>query len=183
MTTSAFSPSGSSRISGSATSRMIKAQRGMESLAIIDLFDAQDMVAEEVNQAHARLQSAAVRVVQADRALRTGIITFNGTVEGLEQTSRFGDVLVLITPAAGGGLRTPAPEEGLRRVLHDGGRVQPGAVRAVPRPGLPGARGRAAPAARRGRAGGHDAAALPAPGGQRAAPGHPMNAGACQAIG
>ena len=75
----------------------IKAQRGMESLAIIELFEAQDMVAEEVNQAQARLQSAAVRVVQADRSLRTGIITFNGTVEGLKQTSRFGDVLVLIS--------------------------------------------------------------------------------------
>ena len=55
------------------------------------------MVAEEVNQAQARLQSAAARVVQADRALRTGIITFNGDLEGLEQTSRFGDVLVLVT--------------------------------------------------------------------------------------
>ena len=76
---------------------MIKAQRGMESLAIIDLFEAQDKVAEEVNQAHARLQSAAARVVQADRALRTGIITLNGSVEGLKQTSRFGDVLVLIS--------------------------------------------------------------------------------------
>jgi hypothetical protein len=50
-----------------------------------------------VNQAQARLQSAAVRVVQADRALRTGIITLNGATEGLKQTSRFGDVLVLIT--------------------------------------------------------------------------------------
>ena len=29
--------------------------------------------------------------------LRTGIITFNGHIEGLEQTSRFGDVLVLIS--------------------------------------------------------------------------------------
>ena len=55
------------------------------------------MVAAEVNQAHARLQSAAARVAQADRALRTGIITFNGATEGLEQTSRFGDVLVLIS--------------------------------------------------------------------------------------
>ena len=76
---------------------MIKAQRGVQSLAIIDLFDAQDKVAEEVNQAHANLQSAAVRVVQADRALRTGIITLNGTVEGLEHTSRFADVLVTIS--------------------------------------------------------------------------------------
>jgi hypothetical protein len=75
----------------------IKAQRGQQSRAIIDLRTTQDMVAEEVNQAQARLQSAAVRVVQADRALRTGIITLNGATEGLAQTSRFGDVLVLIT--------------------------------------------------------------------------------------
>jgi hypothetical protein len=75
----------------------IKTQRGMESLAIVDLFNTQDQVAEEVNQAHARLQSAAVRVFQAERALRTGIITYNGSLEGLEQTSRFGDVLVLIS--------------------------------------------------------------------------------------
>ena len=75
----------------------IKVQRGQQSLAIIDLFDSEDRVAEEVNQAHARLQSAAVRVYQADRSLRTGVITLNGTIEGLKQTSRFGDVLVLIT--------------------------------------------------------------------------------------
>jgi hypothetical protein len=75
----------------------IKAQRGNESRAIIDFRRTQDMVAEEVNQAQARVQSAAARVVQADRALRTGIITLNGTIEGLGQTSRFGDVLVPIT--------------------------------------------------------------------------------------
>ena len=75
----------------------IKAQRGQESRAIIDLRNTQDKVAEEVNQAQARLQSAAARVVQADRALRTGIITLNGAIEGLQQTSRFGDVLVLIS--------------------------------------------------------------------------------------
>jgi outer membrane protein TolC len=76
---------------------MIKSQRGNQSLAIIDYFEAQDRTAEEVMQALARLQSAAVRVYQADRSLRTGIITLNGSVEGLQQTSRFGDVLVLIS--------------------------------------------------------------------------------------
>ena len=55
------------------------------------------MVAEEVNEAHANLQSAAARVVQADRSLRTGIIALNGSTEGLEQTSRFGDVLEPVT--------------------------------------------------------------------------------------
>jgi outer membrane protein TolC len=76
---------------------LAKTQRGMESLAIVDLFDAQDKVAEEVFQALARVQSAALRVVLADRALRTGLITFNGSLEGLAQTSRFGDVLVLVS--------------------------------------------------------------------------------------
>ena len=73
----------------------VKAQRGQESRAIIDLRRVQDMVASDVTRANARVQSAAARVLQADRALRTGIITFNGHLEGLGQTRRFGDVLVL----------------------------------------------------------------------------------------
>ncbi len=75
----------------------IKAQRGQQSRAIVDLRTSQDMVAEEVNEAHANLQSAAARVVQADRSLRSGIIALNGSTEGLEQTSRFGDVLETVT--------------------------------------------------------------------------------------
>jgi hypothetical protein len=74
----------------------IKWQRGNESRSIIELFRAQDMAAADVTRALARVQSAAPRVVQADRALRTGIITFNGTFEGLQQTTRLGNVLVLV---------------------------------------------------------------------------------------
>ncbi len=74
----------------------IKAARGMESRAIIDLFRTQDMVAGDVTRAQARVQSAAARVLQADRALRTAIITFNGNFEGLRETTRLGDVLVLV---------------------------------------------------------------------------------------
>ena len=74
----------------------IKAQRGMESRAIIEFFKAQDMVAADVTRAQARVQSAAARVLQADRALRTAIITFNGNFEGLRQTTRLGNVLVMV---------------------------------------------------------------------------------------
>ncbi len=81
---------------GLANLAMIKAQRGEESKAIIELFKMQDQVAADVTRAHARLQSAALRVVQADRALRTAIITFNGNFQGLQQTTRFGDILVLV---------------------------------------------------------------------------------------
>ncbi len=74
----------------------IKEQRGEQSKAIIELFRMQDQVAADVTRALARLQSAAARVGQADRALRTAIVTFNGNYEGLRQTSRFGGVLVLV---------------------------------------------------------------------------------------
>ena len=53
-------------------------------------------MAADVTRSHARLQSAAARVGQADRALRAAIITFNGNYEGLAQTRRFADVLVLV---------------------------------------------------------------------------------------
>ena len=72
----------------------IKQQRGDESRTIIELRRTQDMVAAEVTHAQARLQSATARVGQADRALRSSLIAFNGNYEGLRQTTRFGDVLV-----------------------------------------------------------------------------------------
>src|SRR5206468_8206533 len=72
-----------------------KARRGQQSRAIINLRNTQDRVAADVNRAYARVQSAAARVYQADRALRTAIITFNGHLEGLSQTRRLGNVLVL----------------------------------------------------------------------------------------
>ncbi len=75
----------------------IKSQRGLQSQAIIEFLGTQDAVAADVTRAQARVQSAAVRILQADRSLRTGIITFNGNYEGLQQTERFGNVLVLVT--------------------------------------------------------------------------------------
>jgi outer membrane protein TolC len=74
----------------------IKEQRGNESKAIIEFYKTQDMVAAEVTRAQALVQSAAARVLQADRAMRTAIITFNGNYEGLRETTRLGTVLVLV---------------------------------------------------------------------------------------
>jgi outer membrane protein TolC len=74
----------------------IKGARGLESLAIIDFYKRQDTVVADVTRAQARVQAAAARVLQADRALRTAIITLNGTYEGLQQTTRLGNVLVLM---------------------------------------------------------------------------------------
>jgi outer membrane protein TolC len=74
----------------------VKDQRGEQSGAIVDLSRTQDKIAAEVTEAHANLQSAAARVTQADRSLRASLIAYDGNVEGLRQTTRYGDVLVLV---------------------------------------------------------------------------------------
>ncbi len=74
----------------------IKQQRGDQSSAIVELFKAQDTVAKEVTAAQAHVQSAAARVSQAQRALRTGIITFNGHIEGIAQTTRLENFLIMV---------------------------------------------------------------------------------------
>ncbi len=73
----------------------IKEQRGRQSEAIIALRNTQDQVARDVIRAQARVQSAAARIARADRGLRAALITFQGHLEGLQQTRRLGDVLVL----------------------------------------------------------------------------------------
>ncbi len=75
---------------------LIKMQRGMASREIVDLFKYQDRVAADVTRSQAHLQSAAARVVQAERELRGAIVNYNGVVEGLKQTQRFGNVLHLV---------------------------------------------------------------------------------------
>lgn len=72
----------------------IKEQRGEQSRALVELFRIQDSVAADVTRTQARLQSASVRVLQAERALREAVITYDKNYEGLQQTSRFGNMLV-----------------------------------------------------------------------------------------
>ena len=152
----------------------IKEQRGEQSRAIIELFKTQDMVAADVTRAQARLQSATARVSQADRSLRASLIAFNGNYEGLKQTTRFGDVLVEVFRPQEVVYALQLLKIDHRRVLHHGRRLQPGAVRAVPRAGLPRPRNRKHPSPRRHPAGGHVAALLPAAGGQWSAPRNPL---------
>jgi outer membrane protein TolC len=81
---------------GMGNAAMVKWMRSEASGALVQLFRAQDMVAGDVTRAQALLQSAAARVVQAERELQGAIINYNGSEEGLGQTRRFGDVLHLV---------------------------------------------------------------------------------------
>ncbi len=71
----------------------VKQERGRASQQLVQLFRIQDKVAAEVTRAQADVQSAAARVVQAERELRAALINYNGNVEGLRQTRRFGNIL------------------------------------------------------------------------------------------
>jgi hypothetical protein len=68
----------------------------MASAMIVELFKIQDSVAADVTRAQADLQSAAARVVQAEREVRGALVNYNGNYEGLRQTKRFGNVLIQV---------------------------------------------------------------------------------------
>jgi outer membrane protein TolC len=63
---------------------------------LIELFQVQDMVAAEVARAYAQLSAAAARVRQNERAVQQGQISYAGNVKGISETTRFGDLLVLV---------------------------------------------------------------------------------------
>jgi outer membrane protein TolC len=81
---------------GLGNAAMVKWRRGEASQATVELFRIQDMVVADVTRSQALLQSAAARVVQAERELRGALINYKGVVEGLKQTQRFGNVLKLV---------------------------------------------------------------------------------------
>lgn len=74
----------------------IRARDGERELALVELFNTQDQIAAQVAQAHARLQSAAVRVGKAETGLKEGLISYAGNLRGMAETIRFGDVLQLV---------------------------------------------------------------------------------------
>ncbi len=74
----------------------IRGQRAESQLATIELFKIQDDVAADVMQAKAEVDSAAVRVKQAETGLQQGLRTYGANLIGMGQTQRFGDVLSLI---------------------------------------------------------------------------------------
>ena len=63
---------------------------------MLELFNTEDRVAEEVVQAHALLEAAAVRVGQAEAGVREANITLAGTRIGLRQPLPAGGVMQLV---------------------------------------------------------------------------------------
>lgn len=75
----------------------IKEQKVQNQLAVLDLFRTQDRIAAEVSRAQAEVQAAAGRVKEAETGLREAQDTVASNLEGVRQTHRAGNLLLLIT--------------------------------------------------------------------------------------
>ena len=64
--------------------------------ATLELFRIQDQIAAEVVQAHAQAKRAANRVTLAEEGLRNAVVTMESNLQGMTQTKRSGELLVLI---------------------------------------------------------------------------------------
>ncbi len=74
----------------------VNERKGEVELATVELYQVQDQVASEVAQAKADLESAAERVKMAEQGLKTSVETYQGNLKGMGQTTRLGDVLILV---------------------------------------------------------------------------------------
>jgi outer membrane protein TolC len=81
---------------GAGNRALVRQRSAQQQRALLDFFDTQDRVAEEVVQAHAQLEAAAVQVGQAEAGVREASTTFQGTRIGLRQPVRAGGLLQLI---------------------------------------------------------------------------------------
>jgi outer membrane protein TolC len=74
----------------------VKERQAENQAAMIDVFRVQDRVATEVAQAFAQVQAALERIGYAEAGLKDAVDTLDKSMEGMKQTRRAGELLVLI---------------------------------------------------------------------------------------
>lgn len=74
----------------------MRERKAEHEIATLELFRTQDRIAAEVAQAYAEVRSSADRLNQAEPALREAIDLVNKSLEGLGQTRRAGDTVLLV---------------------------------------------------------------------------------------
>jgi len=75
---------------------LVRERSAEQQAAVIQLFDIQDRVAQEVVQAEAELEAAAAQVGEAASEVKEAVFTYQGNVKGLGQPRPAGDLLQLI---------------------------------------------------------------------------------------
>ena len=81
---------------GAGNRALVHQRVAQEQQVAIALADVQDRVAQEVVQAHAQVEAAIAEVNQATAEVREATVTFNGTLIGIGETQRFGDLLQMV---------------------------------------------------------------------------------------
>lgn len=81
---------------GLANRARVNERRAEHAAAILEQFRTQDLIAAEVVRAFAQVRAAAERLNEAEPALREAIELVNKSIEGLGQTRRVGEGLVLV---------------------------------------------------------------------------------------
>jgi len=75
---------------------LIRDREGQRQQALVELFMVQDRVAAEVVQSQTQLSSSAEKTAFADAGLKNALISYDGNLKGMSETTRFGDVLMLV---------------------------------------------------------------------------------------
>jgi outer membrane protein TolC len=77
--------------------RALQREREVDNrIAVLELFKLQDRIAAEVVQAHTQLQRATNRIAIAEDGVKNALETVTKSLEGMSQTRRVGEILVLI---------------------------------------------------------------------------------------
>jgi outer membrane protein TolC len=75
---------------------LVTQRRGEQRQALVELLNIQDQVAEDVVQAYAQVEAAAVRVGRAEAEVKAGLASYAGNLRGLSETVRAGELLQLV---------------------------------------------------------------------------------------
>jgi outer membrane protein TolC len=81
---------------GAGNRAAVREKAAQQQQAILELFNTEDRVAEEVVQARAQVEAAAVQIGQAEAGVREANVSLAGTQIGLRQTRGAGGLLELI---------------------------------------------------------------------------------------
>jgi outer membrane protein TolC len=82
---------------GAGNRALVRQRSAEQQLAIIELYNIQDQVAQEIVQAHAQLEATAAQIDEAATEVKEAAVTFQGTLTGLGQTRGGGELLILLS--------------------------------------------------------------------------------------
>ena len=81
---------------GAGNGALVRERAAQQQAAVLELFNIQDQVAQEVVQAQAQLEATATQIADAETAVKEAVITFNGNLRGITETKRAGALLILV---------------------------------------------------------------------------------------